>query len=556
MLTSENISVSPVAIVGGGPVGLMLALFLDLYGVRSVIFNLEEETRWQPKGSTHSARIMEHFRRVGISQPIRSLGVPKEFPLDVSYFTKFNGWELARITLPSEMEKMSMRENAASTDPVPEPIIRANQMYVERFLLQHAKSRPNITIRYGWRVKDFVQYKDEVKLYAEHIDGKYADEVWQAAYMVGCDGGQSFVRSKLGIVYEGTVEAKAGFLTGGMVSSYIRVPGIHQGLLRDKKSWIYNIISPRENMLFICLDGKDDFLFVTQSKDGKVIDDLEVVRIAQAGIGSDVEVLVLGNTIWKGGVALVADKYSEGRVYLAGDSIHLFAPTGGFGMHTGIDDASNLAWKIVASINGWAGNALMDSYESERRPIAWRNTAAARSYTRQTASLYVPANLEDADYAGDLAREKINIELSHFRCQFTSIGVELGARYDSSSHIINSDPVPDDDWLNYKPSSVPGGRLPHLWLTPIPGTKVSLFDILGTGFSLLRVGSHFPDISELLAQAYQRKIPVKIIDLPGHDAWQLYQTRLLLVRPDQYIAWRGDRVPDNISSILDKIVGK
>ncbi|WP_158537777.1 MULTISPECIES: FAD-dependent oxidoreductase [unclassified Photorhabdus] len=555
-MTSENISVSPVAIVGGGPVGLMLALFLDLYGVRSVIFNLEEETRWQPKGSTHSARIMEHFRRVGISQPIRSLGVPKEFPLDVSYFTKFNGWELARITLPSEMEKMSMRENAASTDPVPEPIIRVNQMYVERFLLQHAKSRPNITMRYGWRVKDFVQYKDEVKLYAEHVEGKYADEVWHATYMVGCDGGQSFVRSKLGIVYEGTVEAKAGFLTGGMVSSYIRVPGIHQGLLRGKKSWMYNIVSPRENMLFICLDGEDDFLFVTQSKDGKVIDDLEVVRIAQAGIGTDVEVLVLGNTIWKGGVALVADKYSEGRVYLAGDSIHLFAPTGGFGMHTGIDDASNLAWKIVASINGWAGDALMDSYESERRPIAWRNTAVARSYTRQTASLYVPANLEDADYAGELAREKINTELSHFRCQFTSIGVELGARYDSSPHIINSDPVPDDDWLNYKPSSVPGGRLPHLWLTPIPGTRVSLFDILGTGFSLLRVGSHFPDISELLAQAYQRKIPVKIVDLPGHDAWQLYQTRLLLVRPDQYIAWRGDRVPDNIGSILDKIIGR
>ncbi|MBS9424782.1 FAD-dependent oxidoreductase [Photorhabdus caribbeanensis] len=553
-MTLEN--ESPVAIVGGGPVGLMLALFLDLYGIRSVIFNLDEETRWHPKGNTHNARTMEHYRRLGISQSIRALGLPKEFPLDISYFTRLNGWELARINMPSGMQKISRLKHAVSTDPVPEPLMRVNQMYVERFLLQHARSRPNITMRYGWRVKNFIQFKEQVKLYAECIKGKYSDEVWHASYMIGCDGGQSFVRSKLGITYEGTVEAKIGFLTGGMISSYIRIPQLHQGILKDQKSWMYNIISPLLRMLFISLDGKDDFLLMTQSEHGKVINESELIRIAQAGIGSDIEVSVLSHSVWKGGVALVAERFSDGKIYLAGDSAHLFSPTGGFGMNTGIDDTSNLAWKIAASLKGWAGNALMDSYESERRPIALRNTAAARFLTQRVSSLSIPANLENADSAGNLARKKMGIELSTFRSQFSSVGVELGARYDHSPHIINSAPIPDDDFIHYQPSHVPGGRLPHLWLTPAPGTRISLFDILGTGFSLLRVGAYFPAVSELLDQAYQRKIPIKIIDLSGSDAWQLYQARLLLVRPDQYIAWKGDEVPNNIGSILDKIIGK
>ncbi|MEK9498291.1 FAD-dependent oxidoreductase [Photorhabdus sp. P32] len=553
-MTLEN--ESPVAIVGGGPVGLMLALFLDLYGIRSVIFNLDEETRWHPKGNTHNARTMEHYRRLGISQAIRALGLPKEFPLDVSYFTRLNGWELARINMPSGIQKISRLQHAISTDPVPEPLMRVNQMYVEKFLLQHARSRPNITMKYGWRVKDFIQLKDDVKLYAECIQGKHPDEVWHTSYMIGCDGGQSFVRSKLGIAYEGTVEAKIGFLTGGMISSYIRIPRLHQGILKDKESWMYNIICPMLRMLFISLDGKDDFLLMTQSEHGKAINESELIRIAQAGIGSDIEVSVLSNSVWKGGVALVAERFSDGKIYLAGDSAHLFSPTGGFGMNTGIDDTSNLAWKLAASIKGWAGNALMDSYESERRPIALRNTAAARFLTQRVSSLSIPTNLEDADSAGNLARKKMGIELSTFRSQFSSIGVELGARYDHSPHIINSAPIPDDDFIHYQPSHVPGGRLPHLWLTPVPGTKISLFDILGTGFSLLRVGAYFPEVSELLDQAYQRKIPIKIIDLSGSDAWQLYQARLLLVRPDQYIAWKGDKVPNNIGSMLDKIIGK
>ncbi len=152
----------PVAIVGGGPVGLMLALLLDRHGVRCVLFNTEETTRWHPKGSSQGARTMEHYRRLGIADHVRTLGMPADHPTDVIYFTRFGGWELARLPMPSTAEKLKAIAAAAKTDQVPEPLHRANQMYVEKFLLEHVRTRPNIVVRFGWRVDDFADDGDGV----------------------------------------------------------------------------------------------------------------------------------------------------------------------------------------------------------------------------------------------------------------------------------------------------------------------------------------------------------------------------------------------------------
>ncbi|MBH8320580.1 FAD-dependent monooxygenase, partial [Pseudomonas aeruginosa] len=153
---------APVAIVGGGPVGMMLALFLDRHGVPVVLFNSERTTRWHPKGNTHNARTMEHYRRLGLSDGIRRLGLPADHPRDVAYFTRVNGWELARLDMPSERERLQAARQAPDTDQVPEPLLRANQMYVERFLLEHLRTRPSIQLRFGWRVDDFQQDADGV----------------------------------------------------------------------------------------------------------------------------------------------------------------------------------------------------------------------------------------------------------------------------------------------------------------------------------------------------------------------------------------------------------
>ena len=153
---------TPVAIVGGGPVGLLLALFLDRHGVRSTVFNADAQLRQHPKGSTHNARTMEHYRRLGLAEEIRRLGLPSDHSTDVAYFTRYSGWELARLAMPSEAEAMAARAIAPATDQVPEPLHRANQMYVEEALFRRAASRPAISLRFGWRVDGFEQDEDGV----------------------------------------------------------------------------------------------------------------------------------------------------------------------------------------------------------------------------------------------------------------------------------------------------------------------------------------------------------------------------------------------------------
>src|SRR5574338_674581 len=179
-MSDSEFNAIPVAIIGGGPVGLMLALFLDWHGVRSVLFNREATTRWHPKGSTEGSRTMEHFRRLGIAGEIRKLGLPEDHPTDVAYFTRFGAHELARLRMPSADEARQQVAASAKTDQIPEPIHRANQMHVERFLFEHARTRPNITMRFGWNVEQFAQDEEQVRLAAVNSEG--TKETWHARY--------------------------------------------------------------------------------------------------------------------------------------------------------------------------------------------------------------------------------------------------------------------------------------------------------------------------------------------------------------------------------------
>src|SRR6185312_9122762 len=148
---------APIAIIGGGPVGMVLAMNLAAFGVRSTLINTEPNSRWHPKGNTHNSRTMEHYRRLGISKKLRQVGLPADHPTDVAYFTTLNGWEMARHPLPSEQEKQALVANAAPTDQVPEPLFRANQMYVEAALLAHVQTVKPIDARYGWRCTALAQ---------------------------------------------------------------------------------------------------------------------------------------------------------------------------------------------------------------------------------------------------------------------------------------------------------------------------------------------------------------------------------------------------------------
>jgi 2-polyprenyl-6-methoxyphenol hydroxylase-like FAD-dependent oxidoreductase len=552
---TDGINTIPVAIAGGGPVGLMLALYLDQYGVRSVIFNSEAEVRRHPKGSTHNARTMEHHRQLGIAPQVRNLSLPINRATDVSYYTRLTGWELGRLPLPSEAEKRRAVAASAATDQIPEPLLRANQMYVEQFLLAHARTRPNITVRFGWSVTAFQEDEAGVTVEAESRDGKR--ETWRAQYLAGCDGGRSFIRRSLALRYQGFSKLDSPHYGGRMNATYFHAPTLYRDHLEKRPGWNYWIVNPELRFVLITLNDPDDFLVFSKGSDeGLMPTDAEMANLIRRGIGADLPIKVHGHWPWTAGVALVAERFTAGRVALAGDAAHLFTPTGGFGMNTGMDDASNLSWKLAALVQGWGGPSLLKSYETERRPIAERNTIAARELNKHLIAMPAPPEMEDDTPEGAAARRMVSAHLTTMGEEFASIGVQLGARYDGSPIIAaNGAAPPADDYVNYRPSSIPGGRMPHYWIGPGRGYGDSLFDRLGKGFNLIQLGGKAPDISSLQAAARARNVPLTTIAINSADARDLYGCDLALVRPDQYVAWRGNTAPADPDKLIAQVTG-
>jgi 2-polyprenyl-6-methoxyphenol hydroxylase-like FAD-dependent oxidoreductase len=551
---SEDILRTPVAIVGGGPVGLMLALLLDFHGVRSTVFNTEETTRWSPKGSTQGARTMEHMRRLGISESVRNLGLPADHPTDVVYLTRFGGYELARLRMPSAAEKRRAVQSSPKTDQIPEPLHRANQMYVERFLLEHARTRPNITLRFGWRVDRFADGGQSVAVTAvRERDG--TQENWRADYLVGCDGGQGVTRRTLGIRYGGEEALQQAFLGGRMFANHVRSPQLARDYLAGNRAFQYWLVNPQFRSAIISVDGGDEFMLWTRPSEPGGDADAAAIAAIRRMTRPDLAVEVLAHHPWTAGIALVAERYGEGRIVLAGDSVHLFTPTGGFGMNTGVDDAANLAWKLAASVQGWGGPHLLASYEAERRPIALRNTTAAHKLARNVGAVTTPLAMEDETQAGDAARREVGAYLATFGEEFASIGVQLGARYDGSPIIAENGTPPADDLTTYTASGVPGGRAPHLWLDRGRGIGSSLFDRFSAGFTLLRLDPRAPDGTALLVAAQKAGVPLTLVALADDAARDLYGCDLALIRPDQHIAWRGNDLPGDCELLLARVTG-
>ena len=566
-MNASKETASQVAIVGGGPVGLVLALFLDFHGVKSTIFNTEPEARWHPKGNGQNARTMELYRRLGFSDEVRRLGLPADHPFHQAYFTRLSSHEIYRFPMPSRDERIAMRRQMPVTDQLPEPMFHVNQMYVERYLLERVRKLPSVDVRFGWQVDWFTQDETAVRLHARRTDG--TDEaIWTAAYAVACDGGRSFIRKTLGIAYEGDVQKKDAYWAGQFFSIYMRIPDLYPKFVGHRRAWMYWAVNPDPHTrgVLFALNGVDEFMMLIKPEGGRTdVDTVEVADWVKRSIGADIPVEILGYHPWSAGQALVAERYKAGRIMIAGDAAHLFTPTGGFGMNTGIDDSSNLAWKLAAVLQGWGGPRLLDSYEAERKPIGYRNTGASRKYASRMHDAVVPEDVELDGPAGEAAREAAS-NLSYVRKNHfvrpedqDAVGVQIGGRYDGSPIIIaDGEPPPDqfpETYDEYVPSGLPGGRAPHVWLDDIRGMGSSLFDKLGRGFTLLRFNSRAADTTTLERAAAGRGIPLSILDVTLPEARELYGCDLALVRPDQYIAWRGDQLPNDLDALLACVTG-
>jgi 2-polyprenyl-6-methoxyphenol hydroxylase-like FAD-dependent oxidoreductase len=542
---------APIIIVGGGPVGMVLAMNLAVFGVRSILVNTEPSSRWHPKGNTHNARTMEHYRRLGIARELRQLGLPPDHPTDVGYFTTLNGWELARLPMPSERQKMAQLAGAAVTDQIPEPLFRGNQMYVEAHLHRHIKTLPQVGLRYGWRCTDIARTEEGgFTLTVEEVASGRREQL-ACTYLIGCDGGQSTVRRWLGISYAGERPVDQAYGSGATVSTHLRAPALYDRVLR-RPCWQYWTVNPNVRSNLVTLDGAGEFLFNTRIRSlDEPPDPQYIARVFRQSVGEAVDFEFVAHWPWTAGHALVADRFGEGGVWLAGDAVHLFTPTGGFGMNTGIDDVGNLGWKLAAMVKGWGGPGLLATYEVERRPIAFRNTGMAKQFSRSIADVPMAAEMLADTPAGGTARQRAGDFLATFGEEFASLGIQLGARYDGSPIILPDGTAPPaDDPVHYRPSGCPGGRAPHLFLAD----RSSLYDHFGAGFTLLRLrGDH--DARPLAAAAESRGVPLANFDVGLAEGRELYGSDLALIRPDQYVAWRGNRLPADCAALLARATG-
>jgi len=541
---------TPVLISGGGPVGLVLSIELAWRGVPSIVLNTEPTTAVHPQGNTHNSRTMEHYRRLGIANRVRAVGLPPEFTTDISYLTRFTGHEFARIPMPSSAEKQRRIAEQDMSFLTPEPIHRSSQFYVEPELFAHAETLDGIDLRFGWELIDFTQYADRVESTIRHSETGDTETI-VSKWLAGCDGAQGYTRRALDIPYRGEGGDEVAFFIGKMLSVYIDAPGIHD-VMNMEPAWQYWTVNNDARTCIVTLDAKVKFVVLAKYPDSGEPDEAEIICDIQDAFGAEIDIEVISIRQWTAGNALVADRYGDGRVLLAGDAVHLFTPTGGFGMNTGVEDAVNLGWKIAAVHHGWAPDTLLDTYEGERRPIGIRNTQSSRKLASDVATIQVPAALEEETAEGQKARADLGRHLSGFTEEFASLGIQLGARYDASPLIANdgTEPPPDSP-VEYVPTACPGGRAPHQWLND----GASIHDRFGKWFTLVKFGSASTDTAAFAAAAEALDVPLDIVDVAEKAARDLYACTFALIRPDHHVAWRGDSLPADAEALMRQVSG-
>jgi hypothetical protein len=249
----------------------------------------------------------------------------------------------------------------------------------------------------------------------------------------------------------------------------------------------------------------------------------------------------------------VAERFGRGRVLLAGDAAHLFTPAGGLGYNTAVEDAVNLGWKLAHVLKGIAPPRLLDSYEVERQALARRNTGYARALADSLAYTPAPITLEDPTKEGEEARRDAGRHLhDHARMEFSIPGITLGGRYDGSPIIASDGTSPPPDAMNrYEATACPGGRPPHVWLAE----GASLFDRFDLDWTLLRLGPRAPDATPFRSMASAFGLKLQVVDVPDQIVRDLYECDLVLIRPDQMVAWRGQST-DSVDVVLAKVTGR
>jgi 2-polyprenyl-6-methoxyphenol hydroxylase-like FAD-dependent oxidoreductase len=535
-----------VLVVGGGPVGLTLAIDLAQRGIDVIV--AEKRAVGEPQGvrCNHvSARTMEIFRRLGIVRAVRDAGLPADYPNDVVFRTSATGIELARIPIPCRAKRYEAKDGPDTWWPTPEPSHRINQIYLEPVLFACAAATPQVRLLNRTALLDFAQSDQNVVAIADDLDEKQSFQI-SARYLVGCDGARSEVRRRIGATLSGdpaVVHAQ---------STYIRAPKLIS--MMPSAAWAIDCINPRCHGLMFAVDGRERWLihnFIGIDADVPADRDRSIREIL--GVGQSFAFETLGQEDWTGR-RMVADRFRDRRVFLCGDAAHIWVPHAGYGMNAGIADAMNLSWMLSGVIKGWAHPMLLDAYETERQPITDQVSRHAMKIALARTREYstIPEAIEQAGPEGDAVRARLGrrayeITVGAFCCG----GITFGYFYENSPVIAyDGEAPPAYNISDFKQCTVPGCRTPHVWLRD----GGSLYDELGSNFALLRFDQAV-EVSGLVAAAAQRGLPLVVCDVVAEEAEALYPHKLLLSRPDQHVAWRGDKLPDDPIALVDRVRG-
>jgi 2-polyprenyl-6-methoxyphenol hydroxylase-like FAD-dependent oxidoreductase len=520
-----------VLVVGAGPTGLTLAIDLARRGVPVLVVEATTERPRNPRCNTTSARSMEIFRRLGIADEVRRSGLPEDHPSSVQYRTSLRGEEIFRLDLPSAAEVLA--GVGKDSWPTPEPQHRISQLFLEPVLERHARGLPGLTLERGTRLIELRQHADHVEAVVETGGHEAARRILRCDHVVGCDGPHSTVRRQLGIRYQG-VDAIRKF-----VSTFVRSPELGRLAARDR-AWTYWTYGRRLASL-IAIDGDELWLNHVAFPPDHDTDGEDSERLLSEAVGGPVEHEVLGVVRWTGR-QLVAERYQDGLVFLAGDAAHLWIPVGGFGMNAGIQDAATLGWMLAAVHHGWAPPDLLAAYESERKPVGEQFASAVGS-AAQVSLADVSPDIHLPGPEGERARaalaDRLAVTEPH---RYSPDGFSFGYHYATSPLVIGGEEQAAVSMGGYQERARVGFRLPHAWL---PDGR-SVLDVLAPDFTLLRTDADV-DVEPWVKAARDRGIPLAVVDVPGR--WpDRYPTALVLVRPDQHVAWMGgaDARPDEL----------
>ncbi|MEZ4656636.1 MAG: FAD-dependent oxidoreductase [Caldilineaceae bacterium] len=540
---------TPILIVGGGPVGLTLAMDLASRGIEVTV----AETRYpreapSAKCNHISARSMEIFRRLGVASKLRNAGLPADYPNDCSFRTTTTGIEITRIPIPCRRDRYTATGGPDAWWPTPEPPHRLNQIYMEPILFDHATSMPKLRLLNRTQVEEVTQDDAGVCATARNLDTGETFEI-HSQFLVGCDGGRSMVRRAIGAQFVGDPVVQR------VQSTFIRAPELIPQM-RSAPAWGMISLNPRRSGTLYAVDGRATFLvhnyLKPEEEDFEAIDRDWSIRTI-LGVDDDFEYEVIQHEDWIGR-RLVADKFRDRRIFICGDAAHIWVPYAGYGMNAGVADAANLAWLLAAHLQGWAAVHILDAYERERLPITEQVSIFAMNHAHQMIKnrRTVPLNIEAEGPEGDAVRTEFGQSLYDLNVQqYCCGGLNFGYYYEQSPIIAYDGAQPPPYTMyDFTPSTVPGCRTPHFWLAD----GRSLYDALGADYALLRFDPAVA-VGRLMDAAKARDFPLKLVDVDRTVAPDVYETNLLLSRPDQHVAWRGDAEPDDVDALLNLLCG-